>query len=107
GCFRHPETHLLREIDALNLRLQRNFKMLSVRGHLLRCDCPRVPNVTALWVTQQRKASQWSRPAISYLIKMLFSARRNPQPGGCRLIIGDTKPACVLSPIGAVQRAVL
>src|SRR6202521_6376416 len=41
--FRHPETHLLREIDAFDLRLQRNFKMLGVRGHLYARILPQEP----------------------------------------------------------------
>src|SRR5258708_26961844 len=41
--FRHAETHLLCQIDAVDLRVQRNFEVLRVGGHLLRCCHPRSP----------------------------------------------------------------
>ena len=38
--FSHPETHLLGEIDAFDLRLQHNFEVLGVGSHLLCCCRP-------------------------------------------------------------------
>src|SRR5215470_16356979 len=40
-CFRDAQTHLLGEIDTLDLRLQRNFKMLGVRRHFFAMQLPR------------------------------------------------------------------
>jgi len=41
--FRHSETHLLSEIDALDDRLQRHFKVLGLGRHLFALRLPRVP----------------------------------------------------------------
>src|SRR6266404_1439267 len=42
-CFRHAQTHFLREIHALNLRLQCNFHMLGVLGHARASPGPNWP----------------------------------------------------------------
>src|SRR5437868_7357766 len=42
-CFRHAQTHFLREIHALDLRLQCNFHMLGVLGHARASPAPNWP----------------------------------------------------------------
>src|SRR5580693_2323863 len=66
--FRHAQTHLLGEINALYLRLQSNFEVLSVWRHVWRWSLPEAPNVSALWVTQQRKQSQWNKAPIFHIL---------------------------------------
>src|SRR5580704_133011 len=61
GSLGYPETHLLSEIDAFDLRLQRDFEVLGVCAHA-RTPWRRqvAPNRAHLSVTQRLNLSQWS-----------------------------------------------
>src|SRR5258708_9441872 len=48
GRFRDAQTHLLGQIDALHLRLQRDFEMLGARSHVSRCSGPASHKVNAI-----------------------------------------------------------
>src|SRR5712664_2526445 len=90
--FGHTQTHLLGEINALDLRRQRDFQVLGVLRHSEASPAPDARDVGALWVTYVRKESQWS-------------SRPRQADCCCR---GSTRAGwSMLGPVRAVQGAVL
>src|SRR6185369_6311868 len=60
--FRDSQAHLFGNVDALYLRLQRDFQVLGLRSHATKItNVPIGSLLCALWVTHREKASQWSR----------------------------------------------
>src|SRR6266404_1114761 len=90
--FGHTQTHLLGEINALDLRRQRDFQVLGVLRHSEASPAPDARDVGALWVSYVRKESQWS-------------SRPRQADCCCR---GSTRAGwSMLGPVRAVQGAVL
>src|SRR5271165_449745 len=60
GGLGDAQTHLLRQIDALHLRLQRDFEVFLVCGHaplaIFEGNAPQKPQLS---VTQRKHTSQW------------------------------------------------
>src|SRR5262249_15771430 len=83
--LRHPQTHLLCDVDAFDLRLQRDFQVLGIWRHADAVTAAQFgPASGPLWVTYRWKRSQWSSPpklpANSHQISTKLASPSSP-PG--------------------------